>query len=76
MVNGTQVATKTIRMRPFEGDPNVDRMRGFGALELSVTMSEAVPGWYLSMVAEAPAPDGTGLMYRSSLHFDAEEAMQ
>ncbi|MGX0877698.1 hypothetical protein ACSSV4_002391 [Roseovarius sp. MBR-154] len=76
MVDGEEVATRTIRMRPFEGDPNVDRMRGFSALELSVTMSEAVPGWYLSLVAEAPAPDGTGLMYRSSLHFDAEEALQ
>ena len=76
MVNGTQVATKTIRMRPFEGDPNVERMRGFGALELSVTMSEAVPGWYLSLVAEAEAPEDAGVVYRSSLHFDAEEALQ
>lgn len=76
MVNGAQVATQTIRMRPFEGDPNVERMRGFGTLELSVTMSEAVPGWYLSLVAEAEAPDGADVIYRSSLRFDAEEALQ
>lgn len=76
MVNGEEVATQTIRMRPFKGDPNVGRMMGFGALELSVTMSEAVPGWYLSLVARAPAPDGAGVMYRSRLQFVREEALQ
>ena len=76
MVNGSEVATRTIRLRPFEGDPNVHRMRGFGAMELSVTMSEAVPGWYLSMVAEAAAADGSGPIYRSRLKFDGKEALQ
>jgi len=75
MLNGSEVATKTIRMRPFEGDPNVHRMRGFGAMELSVTMSEAVPGWYLTLVAEAPSADGSGPIYRSSLKFDGKERL-
>ena len=76
MVNGEEVATRTIRMRPFEGDPNVDRMRGFGALELIVTMSEAVPGWYVSLVAEAPSPDGSGPVYTSRMTFEGTEQVQ
>jgi len=35
VINGETVATKTIRLRPFEGDPNTARMRGFGDLELA-----------------------------------------
>ena len=41
-------------------------MQGFGDLELRVTMSEAVPGWYMSLVAEAAG----GEVYRSELTFD------
>lgn len=63
VINGETVATKTIRMYPFAGDPNSDRMQGFGDLELQVTMSEAVPGWYTSLVAAA------GEVYRSELSY-------
>ena len=69
VVNGKTVATKTVRLRPFAGDPNQDRMRGFGDLELSVTMSDEVPGWYLSLVAEAD-------VYRSETTFDRLDAGQ
>ena len=62
-VNGETVTTKTIRLEPFAGDPNQARMRGFGDLVLSVTMSDDVPGWYLNLVAEAES-------YRSELTFD------
>ena len=65
-VNGETIETKTIRLEPFAGDPNRERMRGFGNLTLTVTMSEAVPGWYVSLVAEADA-------YRSELMFDRLE---
>ena len=69
VVNGKTVPTQTVRLRPFEDDPNQARMRGFGDLTLSVTMSEAVPGWYLSLVAEAEA-------YRSEMTFDKVEPGQ
>lgn len=75
-VDGAQVETRTIRMHPFEEDPNADRMMGFGDLVLHVTMSESVPGWYVSLVAEAPAPDGSGPVYRSSIQFDGMEPVQ
>jgi hypothetical protein len=75
-VDGEEIATRTIRLHPFEGDPNADRMMGFGALELSVTMSDAVPGWYVSLVAEAPAPDGSGPVYRSSMTYEGTEPVE
>lgn len=69
VVGGETIQTKTIRLEPFAGDPNRERMRGFGDLVLTVTMSEAVPGWYVSLVAEAEA-------YRSVVAFDRVEAGQ
>ena len=71
-MNGRTVATRTIRMHPFRGDPNGDRMRGFGDLELRVTMSDAVPGWYVSLVAES----SDGAVYRSELQFEGLEEAQ
>lgn len=76
MVDGAEIATKTIRLHPFEGDPNADRMMGFGALELTVTMSDAVPGWYLSLSAEVPDPEGSGPIYNSSVTFERTEPVQ
>ena len=66
MLDGKTVTTETIRLYPFKDDPNAAQMQGFGDLELRVTMSEAVPGWYMSLVAEAAG----GEVYRSELTFD------
>lgn len=74
LVDGKTVPTRTIRLYPFEGDPNQDRMKGFGALELSVTMSDAVPGWYIGLVAEAA--DAGAPIYRSEVLFDRLEVAQ
>lgn len=70
VVNGETVETRTIRMYPFADDPNVERMQGFGDLELRVTMSDAVPGWYMSLVAEA----SDGEVYRSAVTYQGVEA--
>lgn len=69
--DGGTVETRTVTLRPFAGDPNRARMMGFGDLELRVTMSEAVPGWYLSLVAAAPGVGEDTEGYRSELRFDA-----
>lgn len=69
-VNGKLIETRTIKLYPFLGDPNQDRMRGFGSLELSVTMSEDIPGWYLSLVADTPQADAGAAVYRSEMRFD------
>ncbi len=75
--DGDTITVRTVRLRPFARDPNRDRMRGFGDLELRVSMSEAVPGWYLSLVAESADPAGQGApVYRSELRFDRVQAAQ
>jgi hypothetical protein len=66
VLDGKTVPTRTVRLYPFRDDPNQDRMRGFGDLELRVTMSDAVPGWYVSLVAES----SDGQVYRSELKFE------
>ncbi len=68
-VDGRTIPTRTIRIYPFLNDPNRDRMQGFGDLELRVTMSDEIPGWYMSFVAEASGGD----VYRSELQFDRLE---
>lgn len=62
---------RTVNVRPFEGDQNLDRMRGFGDLILSATVSEDTPGWFIKLVAEAPGPGGS--TYRSSLEYERAE---
>lgn len=72
LVDGTEIATQTIRLRPFDGDPNANRMQGFGTLELTVTMSEDVPGWYVSLVAEAGTEETP--VYLSDMQFVSLES--
>jgi hypothetical protein len=66
VVDGRTVPTSTVSLHPFRDDPNQARMGGFGDLELRVTMSEAVPGWYVNLVAESSG----GSVYRSELQFE------
>ncbi len=76
VVDGKNVPTVTVRMKPFEDDPNRDRMQGFGDLEMRVTMSEEVPGWYLSLVAETAPPNRDDTVYRSAVMFEGLEAAE
>lgn len=73
-IGGEMRPVRTVTLRPFSDDPNRDRMQGFGDLEMRVTMSEAVPGWYVSLVAEAPKVGGDPEGYVSELRFDTVAA--
>ncbi|KAF0674703.1 hypothetical protein [Profundibacterium mesophilum] len=71
--DGTQVEGRAVTLRPFQNDPNRDRMQGFGDLALTVTMSEAVPGWYHGLTAEIEedaGTDGARSDYRSVMTFE------
>ncbi|MEQ5871009.1 hypothetical protein J4E08_14035 [Sagittula sp. NFXS13] len=74
-VNGETVSTQTVRLYPFANDPNRAQMKGFGDLELTVTMSEDVPGWYLSLEALAQG-EGDTPVYHSEIDFTALEASE
>jgi hypothetical protein len=52
------VAAKQIVLRPFETDKSRDKMGAYADLSLTFTMSEQVPGWYSSLVADAPGKEG------------------
>ena len=74
VVDGKAVPTVTVSLKPFATDPNRDRMQGFGDLEMRITMSEDVPGWYLSLVADTTSENGDDAVYRSALKFERLEA--
>ena len=76
VIDGRNVPTVTVRLKPFENDPNRDRMRGFADLEMRVTMSEEVPGWYLSLVAETAPQSRADTVYRSAVMFEGLEAAE
>lgn len=69
VVEGKQVAAKVVTMHPFKKDPNAKRMRGFADLELKITVSEAVPGWYQSLEALVPKAEGEPI-YTLNLQFE------
>lgn len=53
-----EVPVKQITFRPFENDENRERMGVYGNLEMTFVMSEAVPGWYVSLSAVASDASG------------------
>lgn len=71
--DGQTVATRSVTLRPFAEDPNRAAMRGFGDLALTVTMSDAVPGWYLSLEAHVPGAEADTPVYHSDLRFQTLE---
>ncbi|MEM9628901.1 MAG: hypothetical protein AAGA21_21910 [Pseudomonadota bacterium] len=76
VVDGKNVSTVTVLLKPFENDPNKARMQGFGDLEMRVTMSEEVPGWYLSFVAETAPASSADAVYRSAVMFEGLEVAE
>jgi len=68
-----EIQAQALTLHPFEGDPNRDRMRGFGALAVTATMSEAVPGWYHTLSATVPDPAGGAPLYAYSLTLEPME---
>lgn len=73
-VGGQEVAAREITIRPFAGDPNAERMQGFGDLEIRVTMSDEVPGWYYALEAVVPGKDGP--RYASTMTFTGEDKVE
>ena len=63
---GAEVAATEVALRPFAEDAHRAQLGRFADLEIRVVVSEAVPGWYLSLSAEAPAA-GTEEAFASSL---------
>lgn len=61
------VPATIVVLKPFQNDRNRAKLGPLAELTLTVTMSEEVPGWYYSFVAEAPAMDGGEAAYLDRL---------
>lgn len=72
---GHDIEAKAVTLRPFDGDPNAAAMQGFGDLEITVTMSEEVPGWYHTLEAVVPGTDGAP-RYASTMTLASHEEVQ
>lgn len=64
---GEEIAVRRLVLRPFEDDKNRERMRGYGDLTLTFTLSDAAPGWYSALVAEVAGPADGPPIYRNAL---------
>lgn len=72
--DGDEIAAQSITLRPFLKDKNRDRMKGYGDLTLTFTMSEDVPGWYNSLVANVAGADENAPIYRNAIVLHKEGA--
>jgi len=59
---GRQVEGWRIEVKPFEGDVQTDRMRGFDATTYTFVTSPEIPGEIVSIEAHAKTPDGGDLL--------------
>lgn len=67
------LSAQQITLRPFENDKNRDRMKGYGDLTLTFTMSPDVPGWYQSLVASVDGPEDSQPIYKNALILHGSE---
>lgn len=68
-LDGSDVPGWQIRVRPFVGDPNAERMRGLEGITYTFTVSPQVPGAIAAIAVEAPGPAGTPL-WEETLAYD------
>lgn len=67
-----EITAERATIRPFVTDEARGNMGGFAGLVLAVTVSDEVPGEYLSLVASAPAAEGTEAEgYRTAITLQA-----
>lgn len=59
---GKKVAGWRIVTKPFEGDPQTDKMRGFDTMTYTFVTSPEVPGEIVSIEAQATKPEGGELL--------------
>ena len=56
---GAAIPAREVKLRPFETDPNRERMGEFGGLVLTFVISDAVPGHFMRLAADIPdVPSG------------------
>ena len=64
---GAEVAGQEVTLRPFAGDPHADELGLLAALELTIVLSDSVPGGFVSLRTRAGAAPG-GYLEEILLH--------
>ena len=70
-VKGKKVDGWRIVTKPFEGDAQTDKMRGFDTLTYTFVTSPEVPGEIVSIEAQATMPDG-GELLEEKVNYDQD----
>jgi hypothetical protein len=70
------VVGQKITLHPFQDDENRDRMKGYGDLSLTFTVSEDYPGWYGALAADVPGATLDQPIYFNTLILTGEEIRQ
>ena len=70
---GRKVEGWRVEMKPFVGDPQTERMRGFEGLTYTFVTSPEVPGEIVSIEARALKPDG-GELLEERLDYDQKDS--
>lgn len=71
-IAGQEISLKEVVLVPFEDDKNRARMGPFADLILRFRVSDAVPGWYQSIVAEVPLPGTEAFVYRDQITIESQ----
>ncbi|HDR29855.1 hypothetical protein [Rhodovulum sp.] len=66
-----EVQAQALTLHPFKDEPNRARMQGFSDLEVTVTVSDEVPGSYHALSAHVPDLEGGAPIYVSTLKLKA-----
>jgi hypothetical protein len=73
-VDGERVPGTRLRFRPFADDPNRAKMGAFADLEITVVVSEAVPGGFAELSAvTGPGADGAPVLAETFTYERIEE---
>ena len=70
---GRTVEGWRVEMKPFEGDPLTERMRGFEATTYTFVVAPEVPGEIVSLEARTLKPDG-GELLEERLDYDQKDS--
>ncbi len=75
-VGGEAVAAREVRFTPFAEDANRARMGNFADLELVFVVSEAVPGFFVSMRANTPKHESGVDYFNEIITFSGSEVRE
>jgi hypothetical protein len=68
-LDGRQIAASEVSFKPFAGDANRARLRGFADKTYRVVLSKEVPGGIYEVETETPGENGEGMLLRESYRF-------